>query len=755
MQLALAFLTVVALSAGDGDDVLAFWLRNAVGYHRFSPQEAALATGLAIDDVQRRLAALDIEPGKVAPRQEGDPLTLLPYPGGRHPRLGFLDGARDPRRETKFSVFLPGDVAVSPETGGYVVIDLPEAVFSNLGLLYLAHTHIPTVWDEKKVELPRLEWRRRPDGAVELDRVLPNGVAFGARALPRRDGVKMELWLRNGTSETLTGLRVQVCAMLGRAAGFEAQSNDNKRTVKLPGGEAMAARSADGKRWVAMAWERSRAWANAPCPCLHSDPTFADCPPGATVRVMGRFVAGDGSEVQAELERRQAAGQLLPLQEGNVGAPGGARLLRAGAAAAEIEADDSMVIGGGIGPGHVSGQEGHLRAAAIVLRSDERRAGPPVAIVACDILMIARDILDEAARRIEKYHGIPFENVFINASHTHHAPTTVTIHGYQRDEKFSKRVRNAIVEAVGKAKKRMRDSGPAELVFAMGEEKEVGQNSRLLLSDGTIYWIGPKEDVVRPTGPFDPELPVLGLRRQDGKLEGLLFNHSTHCIGTRAGGKRSPGFYGLAAQDLEGELGGTALFVAGAFGSTHNLRLAGDEMARRIASAVRTGLSTAVRRDAAVIRSRKKEIVFRIRDYDEAKEDAAVAAYCRKRASGSEYIIEVFRKMRAALAAKRGQEQKSWVQALRVGDVAIVGVPGEFFTKLGLDIKARSPFPNTIIGGVANDYIGYIPDSEAYELGGYQVWTGLHSFVARGTGEMIVDEAVKLLEELHREYSIE
>ena len=34
------------------------------------------------------------------------------------------------------------------------------------------------------------------------------------------------------------------------------------------------------------------------------------------------------------------------------------------------------------------------------------------------------------------------------------------------------------------------------------------------------------------------------------------------------------------------------------------------------------------------------------------------------------------------------------------------------------------------------------------ELGGYQVWTGFHSFVAKGTGEMMVKEAVQLLSEL-------
>jgi hypothetical protein len=107
--------------------------------------------------------------------------------------------------------------------------------------------------------------------------------------------------------------------------------------------------------------------------------------------------------------------------------------------------------------------------------------------------------------------------------------------------------------------------------------------------------------------------------------------------------------------------------------------------------------------------------------------------------------------MRAALAAHRGEERKTWVGVLRIGDLAVVGVPGEFFTRLGVEIKRRSPFRNTFVAGVANDYLGYIPDSEAYDLGGYQVWTGFHSFVARGTGEMLVAEALELLEELNWE----
>ena len=40
------------------------------------------------------------------------------------------------------------------------------------------------------------------------------------------------------------------------------------------------------------------------------------------------------------------------------------------------------------------------------------------------------------------------------------------------------------------------------------------------------------------------------------------------------------------------------------------------------------------------------------------------------------------------------------------------------------------------------------PDRKAFELGGYQTWTGLHSFTAPGTGEAVVEEALKLLREV-------
>jgi hypothetical protein len=419
--------------------------------------------------------------------------------------------------------------------------------------------------------------------------------------------------------------------------------------------------------------------------------------------------------------------------------------LRTGAAAAILRADDNMVIGGGIGPGKATGQEGELRACAVVV---EDTHGGRAALVACDVLMVERDVLDRAARRIEQETGIPFDHILINATHTHHAPTTVTVHGYSREEAFTRQVEERIVEAVVAATRRL---SPCSFFFRRGEESSVGKNSRLLLGDGTIYWVGSYKDAVRPTGPFDPDLPVLTFRRRDGACEAILFNHSTHTIGTHKTGVRSPSFYGLAAQAIEKERGGTVVFFEGASGSTHNLDVPAVEATYRIKQAVSDALDRGRERPIDRIRAARTELVLRVRRFDEEKAQRDVEAYCTKRIpdeKAARSVIETFRTMRAQLASRQGESRKTWVQAVLLGDVALVGVPGEFFTTLGQEIKRRSPYRDTFVFELANDYVGYIPDQAAFDRGGYQVWMGLHSFLERGSGERIVDEAVGLLDRL-------
>ncbi|MBW8884270.1 MAG: hypothetical protein JF612_05725 [Planctomycetia bacterium] len=284
------------------DLVLRYWLDNMLVHHRFTASEAGAALGLTAEEVNSAAQRLSIDPAVPFLHRPTDSLFVVPYPGGRHPRIGFLDGAIRPQRETKVSVF------AAWADGGYAVADIPEAVWFQTAskpreLLYLAHTHVPTTWDKQQITLEPLEWIRRSDGTFALERSLPNKVSLASKVVPAKDSVRMQFTVTNGSVETLTGLRVQMCVMLGRLTGFQQRTNDNKVFAApfAACGEEM------GRRWIITGWERCvRAWGNAPCPCMHSDPQIEDCPPGESRSVRGWLSFYEGADIEAELQRLKA-----------------------------------------------------------------------------------------------------------------------------------------------------------------------------------------------------------------------------------------------------------------------------------------------------------------------------------------------------------------------------------------------------------------------------------------------------------------
>jgi hypothetical protein len=325
------------------------------------------------------------------------------------------------------------------------------------------------------------------------------------------------------------------------------------------------------------------------------------------------------------------------------------------------------------------------------------------------------------------------------------APSIATLHGYGVDAVFVKRVETGIVQAIQQANANLKDD--ARFVFHLGQETTVGNNSRWLLPDNQISW-SIHRDAIRPTGPFDPQLPVLAFKGPGDKLIALIYNHSTHTIGSIRPGVRSPGFYGLAAQDLERELGGTVCFLEGASGSTHNIAGVPTALAvTRLKAAVNDALQKADEHKVDRLVSVKRKFTFTVRKFDEAVEEQKVVRYCKKYGHPDSQI-EVFRQMRKTLAPHQGETRETWLQVMLIGDVALVGVPAEYFTSLGVDIKQRSPFKNTYVAELANDWIGYLPDRKGHELGGYQTWMGQHSYAEIGTGERMADEVVAMLNEL-------
>ena len=269
---------------------LDFWLTNMFVDHAYQVEEVQQVTGLPNATLLQASDSL-MSTGNSTIKAESSAsskIKILPYPGGRHPRIGFLDGAFDPLRGTKLSVFLPDDPTQ------YLVVDLPEAIFSNLGLTFLAHRHFPTIWDYNFTFIDNSDWQINDDGSLENIWELPNGISFGAQAIPEVDKLEMELWLHNGTDQPIDSLKTQVCVMLKGASDFDLQSNDNKRF----GPNTAAVKSSSSNSWVLTQWERTfNPWGNPPVPCMHADPQFESCAPGDTVRLRGKLWFYEGQEV--------------------------------------------------------------------------------------------------------------------------------------------------------------------------------------------------------------------------------------------------------------------------------------------------------------------------------------------------------------------------------------------------------------------------------------------------------------------------
>ena len=103
---------------------------------------------------------------------------------------------------------------------------------------------------------------------------------------------------------------------------------------------------------------------------------------------------------------------------------------------------------------------------------------------------------------------------------------------------------------------------------------------------------------------------------------------------------------------------------------------------------------------------------------------------------------------RTLAAANRPEETVDVIlQAFRVGDAVICGVPFETFAETGLELKQKSPFARTIVVSIANGRHGYLPTPRQHELGGYETWLGTNQ-VQKDASEIVVRNLVEMMGEL-------
>jgi hypothetical protein len=89
------------------------------------------------------------------------------------------------------------------------------------------------------------------------------------------------------------------------------------------------------------------------------------------------------------------------------------------------------------------------------------------------------------------------------------------------------------------------------------------------------------------------------------------------------------------------------------------------------------------------------------------------------------------------------------IQAVRIGEQAIVSMPFEVLVEIGLEIKKKSPFGRTFLIELANGGYGYLPPPNQHKLGGYETWLGTSRFQPQSS-DLLIKHLLEMLEDLKK-----
>lgn len=453
---------------------------------------------------------------------------------------------------------------------------------------------------------------------------------------------------------------------------------------------------------------------------------------------------------------------------------------RAGAAAADITPQEwPLPLIGNFSFRPATAAHDPLHARALVLDDGETA----LAIVVVDSCYVPRDILDQAKERASEATGIASDYMLVSATHTHSAPPAGPGVGLRvpgsddlsaNEAAYHERLVSGIAEAIATAYERRQ---PAEIGFASEPLPDEVFNRRWFMKEGTIppdpfggttdkVKMNPPRaspDLVRPSGPTDPEVSVLAVRRVDGTPLAALANYSLHYVGGVPPGVASADYFGEFARLLPAKLGAGEEFVAilsnGTSGNINNIDFTKPredrepfEQIRNVAEKTAKAAQAAYERAAfqSDVELAMVERLLTLSSRKPTEEGYAEAKRRLETLDPAEDVRPYVYAQRAITQYEGPETVEIKLQALRIGDVAaITAIPFETFVETGLELKAKSPLKPEFTIELANGANGYLPTPEHHDLGGYETWLGTNR-VEREASVKITTTLLGMLEELTR-----
>ncbi len=410
-----------------------------------------------------------------------------------------------------------------------------------------------------------------------------------------------------------------------------------------------------------------------------------------------------------------------------------------------------------------------VRAMALVQGSTR------ILLLSVDSCMVREQFVKDCGAAIEKATGIPATHIFLTATHTHTGPFLEPTTFFEAAEApilaYAKELEEKVVEAVELA---LGEAKPARMGYIVGYAPErVAYIRRYKMKDGSTWTCPPINDpnIVGPIGELDQRVNVLRFDREGGESI-VLVNYGVH-TDTVNGELLSADWPGVMAKTLEKALDGVkCMYICGAqgdVGSTNIHPTGGDMNDTQISfdnEMKSPGMARFVGRALAGTVLQVYDKVQYVDDVDisvtndyikvpsnmPSPEELPLAKeYKALHDAGRDDLIpftamELTTVVAEALRMCRFEHGPSHfdvrLTGIKLGPVAMVGIPGEPFTEVGVKIKDTPGWDLILPCGLTNGYLGYFPVQAAFDEGGYEART---SEFQAGVAERIVDGCKELL----------
>lgn len=399
-----------------------------------------------------------------------------------------------------------------------------------------------------------------------------------------------------------------------------------------------------------------------------------------------------------------------------------------------------------------------LLAKALVLDDGEKQ----LVFVECDVISMHDAVTQQVRSVIQDRLSIPGDQIFLAATHTHTG-------GPVREFAYREFVTGRIISAIEQA---FKSRTPQQAGYASIDNNRLSFNRRYRMKDGSIKTNPGKmnPDVVQSSGPIDPEVQILVFGQPEKSFHTILVNFALHTA-TLEMPVYSADYPYFLHRTLQWYYGSDILtvFAQGTAGNINHWNVfspdpqEGYEEAERIGTTLAGSIIEALTQPVWMknIRLAHSRETVRIDAYPVSNEDIHRAEKIlehpiTKKITPPYLYMQPEPVLQMHWAKKIMQVKQQSVpyydvdvQVFALGqEAAIVGLPGEIFAETGLAIKGESPFKQTLVVELANQWIGpYVPPRQQTEEGGYE---SFNSKVAPGSAEHLQESAIR---QLHTVYT--